>query len=44
MTALEQLKARYDAGEEMTALEILVLTFGGEKEAQELLDLQYKKV
>jgi hypothetical protein len=36
MTALEALKARYDAGEEMTDLETLVLTYGGETEAVEL--------
>jgi hypothetical protein len=36
MTALEALKARYDAGEPLTDLETLVLTYGGETEAVEL--------
>jgi hypothetical protein len=42
MTALEALKARYDAGEPLTDLETLVLTYGGETEAAELAELVEK--
>jgi hypothetical protein len=39
MTALEALKARYDAGEPLTDLETLVLTYEKETEAVELAEL-----